>query len=198
MSVTNTVFAIISFLLMGYLVLILIRILATWFSAASMPPIIQFLARLTDPFLTLFRGLRFLRLQYLDLSPLAALIILNLAITITSRISLSQSIWFGLVLSILLDQIGQAVGFFFVFFGILALIRLAAIFAKASSVSRVWFTLDHILQPMVYPIVTRLSPHKVLPYGSGLGIFIGLNVAAWFIANLVFSQLALLSRSIPF
>jgi YggT family protein len=198
MSAASLVFSVISLLLMGYLVLILIRLLATWFGSASTPPLVEFLARITDPYLNLFRGWRFLRFQYLDLSPLAALIILQLLITVSSRIALERSIWFGLVLSLLLELVGQALGFFFIFFGALAVIRLIAILAKASSVSRVWFTLDHILQPMIYPVVARLSPHRVLPYGTGLGIFIGLNAVAWFLCNLGFNTLAWLSRSIPF
>ena len=198
MSLINTIFYVISVLLMMYLVLILIRVLSTWFTGTSTPGFITWLARLTDPFLNLFRSWRFLRFQYLDLSPLAALIILQVLVTVTTRIALERSIWFGLVLSILVDLVGQAVGFFFIFFGLMAIIRVIAIIAKASSVSRVWYTLDHILQPLVYPIATRLSPRKVLPYGTGLGIFIGLNIAAWFLCNFLVSQLVWLARAIPF
>jgi YggT family protein len=192
------VFSGISVVLMMYMVLLLIRVLASWFAGPSQPGFIAFLARFTDPYLNLFRGVRFLRFQYLDLSPVAALILLQVLITVTTRISLERSIWFGLILYLVVDLVGQALGFLFIFFGVLALIRLVAIIAKASSVGRVWYTLDHILQPLVYPIAGLLSPRKVLPYGTGLAFFIGLMAAGWFLSTWGFAQLAWLARSIPF
>jgi YggT family protein len=198
MSALNMFFSGITVLLMMYLVLLLIRVLSTWFAGPSQPGFIAFLARFTDPYLNLFRGMRFLRFQYLDLSPVAALILLQVLITITTRISLERSIWFGLILYLVIEQVGQALGFLFIFFGVLALVRLIAILAKASSIGRVWSTLDHILQPMVYPIAGFLSPRRVLPYGTGLGFFIGLMAAGWFLSTWGFAQLAWLARSIPF
>ncbi len=198
MSTLNLVFFAISFLLMVYMVLILIRVLATWFSGVSTPGFITWIARITDPFLNMFRGLRFLRIQYMDLSPLAALALIFILYYVATDLSMAQSIWFGRVLAIIIEVLSMSIRSVFVVFGVLALIRLIAIFAKASSVSRVWFTLDHMLQPLIYPIAARLSPRKVLPYGTGLGIFIGLNAAAWLGCLFLFNQLAYLANKIPF
>lgn len=198
MSLLNLVFSVISAILMLYMVLLMIRVLATWFTGSSTPAIIAWLGRLTDPYLNLFRGLRFLRFQYLDLSPLAGLGVLVFLQFIFAALATAQSIWFGLVLSVFLEILGMTIASVFSVFAILALIRLVSIFAKASSVNQLWYALDHILQPLVYPVAGLLSPRKVMPYGTALGIFIALMAAGWFLSRWGFGLLAGLARSIPF
>jgi YggT family protein len=198
MSAINLVFNLLSVVIMVYMLLILIRILATWYSGASMPPIISFIGKITDPYLNLFRSWKFLRVQFIDLSPLVAIAILFILYYITNNIAISQSIWFGLVLYITIQVLGMTIQSVFIMFGLLAVIRLIGIIAKASSVQRAWYTLDHILQPLVYPFAARLSPHKVLPYGTSLGIFLALNIAAWVLCDFLFRLLAEMAYKLPF
>jgi len=66
----NTLFEVYSWLL-------LIRILLTWFPVDLYNPAVRFIARVTDPFLRLFRGI-LPPIGMLDLSPILAFIVLNL------------------------------------------------------------------------------------------------------------------------
>jgi len=66
----NTLFEVYSWLL-------LIRILLTWFPVDPYNPAVRFIARVTDPFLRLFRGI-LPPIGMLDLSPILAFIVLNL------------------------------------------------------------------------------------------------------------------------
>jgi len=66
----NTLFEVYSWLL-------LIRILLTWFPVDPYNPVVRFIARVTDPFLRLFRGI-LPPIGMLDLSPILAFIVLNL------------------------------------------------------------------------------------------------------------------------
>jgi len=57
--------------------LLIIRILLTWFPVDPYNPVVRFIARVTDPFLRLFRGI-LPPIGMLDLSPILAFIVLNL------------------------------------------------------------------------------------------------------------------------
>lgn len=62
-----------------YIILIFIRILFAWLRPNMFNPIVRFVYRLTDPYLKLFAGLRFLRIGSLDFSPILAFYVLYLA-----------------------------------------------------------------------------------------------------------------------
>jgi YggT family protein len=62
-----------------YIILIFIRILFVWLRPNMFNPIVRFVYRLTDPYLKLFAGLRFLRIGALDFSPILAFYVLYLA-----------------------------------------------------------------------------------------------------------------------
>ena len=61
-----------------YIILIFIRILFAWLRPNMFNPIVRFVYRLTDPYLKLFAGLRFMRIGSLDFSPIFAFYVLYL------------------------------------------------------------------------------------------------------------------------
>ena len=61
-----------------YIILIFIRILFAWLRPSMFNPIVRFVYKLTDPYLKLFAGLRFMRIGALDFSPILALYVLYL------------------------------------------------------------------------------------------------------------------------
>jgi len=61
-----------------YIILIFIRILFAWLRPNMFNPIVRFVYRLTDPYLKLFAGIRFIRIGALDLSPILAFYVLYL------------------------------------------------------------------------------------------------------------------------
>ena len=61
-----------------YIILIFIRILFVWLRPNMFNPIVRFVYKLTDPYLKLFAGLRFVRIGSLDLSPIFAFYVLYL------------------------------------------------------------------------------------------------------------------------
>lgn len=75
-----------------YTWLLIIRILLTWFPVDPYNPLVQFIARVTDPFLNLFRGL-LPPLGAVDLSPILAFFALRLLRTLVMSI-LRQVLFF--------------------------------------------------------------------------------------------------------
>jgi len=197
-QVLSGIFLIVGSILTLYLVIIMIRVLASWFTTGVALPFMDLLARVTDPYLNFFRRFKFLQLKSLDLSPLFAFIVLLIPIQLCLTVAAYHNIWFGLVLAIFIQVIGGVIAFLFGFFAILGAIRLFGIFVKVSSLSQFWFALDHLLQPLIYPIITRLSPRRVMPYGNALAIFMVINFVFWFLCNTFIPKLADLAQMIQF
>jgi YggT family protein len=61
-----------------YILLIFVRVLFAWLRPNMFNPVVRFVYNLTDPYLKLFAGIRFLRIGYIDLSPILALYLLYL------------------------------------------------------------------------------------------------------------------------
>ena len=59
-----------------YLLLLTMRILLTWFRLPYYGRAWNYLSRITDPYLSFFRGIKFLRTGVFDFSPLAAILTL--------------------------------------------------------------------------------------------------------------------------
>jgi len=62
-----------------YIYIIIARVLMSWFQPNPSNPIVQFIGRITDPFLAAMRrALPFLVIGGLDLSPIAAIFLLEI------------------------------------------------------------------------------------------------------------------------
>jgi len=168
------VFTLIAATLTTYLVFCFIRVLLSWFGGVHQNPGLRILFTLTEPWLKVFSGLRFLHFRYLDLSPLVALIMLQFLIQVFWKLSYLGFITPGIVLGLFITLVASTINFFFLFFVILALVRFFGILLKAPSTHQFWYTLDHILQPVVYPLLSFISPKRIIPYGTGLFIFMAL------------------------
>jgi YggT family protein len=154
----QTVFFIISGVLICYSIILFLRILLTWFSGVHYGAAFDFLARITDPYIHLFRGLKFLHKGSLDFTPLAAIIVLQIFSSffgfLAARTFLTlPSVIAALALSIWLVFIGL-LGFFF----ILSLIRFISILAKRGSGSPIFQTIDLIIHPLIF-LVMRIVPN---------------------------------------
>ncbi len=69
-----------------YILLIFVRVLFAWLRPNMFNPVVRFVYNLTDPYLKLFAGIRFLRIGYLDLTPILALYLLYLLQELSYRI----------------------------------------------------------------------------------------------------------------
>ena len=135
-----------------YMVLIFFRIILTWFSWTGNSGLLDFLARITDPYLNWFRRLTFLRMGFMDLSPIVAIGVLSLINRLISSIALHRAITIGIILSMVLMLIWGVVSFILVFFIIVLLLRLACHLSRQSVYGTFWRIVDSISQPVLYRI----------------------------------------------
>ena len=99
----STLFRLVSGVISVYMMLIFVRVIMTWFAQTAEGKPMQLLRRATDPYLDLFRRIRFLRTDRIDFSPIAAIIVLVVVLNITNTLAAYGSITLGFVLALILS-----------------------------------------------------------------------------------------------
>ncbi|HUX12481.1 MAG TPA: YggT family protein [Spirochaetia bacterium] len=193
------VLRLISTLISIYMVIIIIRIVLTWFSGmAYHGKPIEFLFRITDPYLDFFRRLRWLRFGSIDFSPVAAILALSILANVLNAVAVIGIVTVGVVLAIIVSALASAVGFFLILFLVLTVIRLVGFLANANTANRFWLTLDHIIEPAVYRFTQMLMRGRTVTYQNGLLIFGGLMFVIVVVGDLLIRQLERLLLQLPF
>lgn len=194
----STVFSIISTLLTLYMFVILFRIIMTWFPGRDFGRAQIALRRATDPYLNLFRRLRFLRIGYVDLSPIVGIIVLSVATYVFRTLAVAGTVSVGMVLALIVSQLGSAAVFLLILLNIVMIVRFVAIAVGARGDTRLWMTLDHLLQPLCYRIVSRLARDRFFTYRNALVVVTLIGIATAILLRIAVNGLAVLLTQIPF
>lgn len=110
----------------------------------------SFLGKICDPYLKLFSGVKSLRRSNLDLTPLLALVVLNLVRTLLGTFAEIGTFTGGLVLAVLLDVIWRNLGSFLLFLLIVLLVIRLFLGRSRSPGANNWINnIDPILDPSV-------------------------------------------------
>jgi len=171
-----------------FMILICIRIMLTWFSGAAFGRPYHILSSITDPYLRWFRRFSFLRLSMLDLSPIAALAVLSVANSVFATLAMYGTITVGIVAALILNTLWSALSFFLSFFVLVLALRFVAYLTRRNVYAPFWRMVDAISQPVYYRLSRILAPRRILPYGRGMalavGILLGLRVGGHFLVRL--------------
>jgi YggT family protein len=181
-----------------YMLLIVIRILLSWFHGPELGKPVEILKSVTDPYLDWWRRFEFMRLGGLDFSPVVGIIALSVLASITGRLAGALVVTFGLILAIIIIRVGSAVGFFLGFFLLLIVLRLGAEVFNANTASRGWIMVDQIVQPPVHAVATRIIRNRPIAYRTALALFGALDLAVLILGGYVVDALALAASRLPF
>ena len=153
-----------------YTTLIFIRIVLTWFPAVRFGWLYRILSRITDPFLYLFSGLKFLHFGSMDFSPIAAFVLLAIVSNIINVLIVNRGrISAGIIASIGLTAIASAFTFLCGVFALLTGIRLVGYIIKADTYSSpFWRAIDMVSAPIIYRITRIYFPRRVVRYKTSL------------------------------
>jgi len=132
-----------------YSLVIVVRIILSWISWMGDERIFKALAWITDPYLKWFRRFTFLRLGFLDLSPIAALGVLTLISRAFNLLAYSGTITIGIILYMLLQVLWGAVSFLLGFLIIILILRLIAHYTKQNLNNPFWNIVAAISQPVL-------------------------------------------------
>jgi len=145
-----------------YSFIIIFRILLTWFRGFDFGGPWRFICSITDPYLNLFRGIRFLQLGSMDLSPVLGIILLQILASILKYAAITGMLTPLTILTAVALAVWQTIISILIFFGIIAAIRFVSIVFMRGPAGGFFFVLDSILEPFT------LAVRKCVPGGRNL------------------------------
>ena len=147
----------IQFIFAVYIILLIVRILFAWLRPNMFNPIVRFVYKLTDPYLKLFAGMRFMRIGSLDLSPLIAFYVLFLLMGILYNLVLRDNITIEFFFSLAITYFFKFVYFFLLIFIITITLRFIFGFIRMRGNNIVVTAVYSISEPMVRPFRNLLK-----------------------------------------
>ena len=198
MELFRLIMRIASGLLVVYSLVVLLRVLLTWVKGPDLGRAQEYIERVTDPYLDWFRRFTFLNIGGVDLSVVAALVVLSILSSITGQLAVSAEITLGWVLAIIVGRTASAVFFFVTLFLILGGVRAIGSFMQVDTSSRFWVVLDQILQPIVDRVVALVARDRILNYQTSLLVFCGTMLATLIVGRIIVALVVSLLRSLPF
>ena len=170
-----------NFLISIYMMLIFVRIVLTWFSWLRDSPVRDFLARFTDPYINVFRRFAFLRIGHVDLSPMAAIVVLSLVNRFLTTLAFHGSITIGVTLALVLQAAWGLVSVILGFLIIVFILRLIAHFMRLNTYSPFWRIVDSISQPVSYKINRLIFKDRIIHSTTAIIVSITSLFAAYLI-----------------
>jgi len=164
----RSIFGIMASALGIYSVLILIRIVISWFGGFSGSKPVNLLARVTDPYLDWWRKNLNLRVGIMDLSAIIGITALSIMQRILYTLSYSGRITVGIVLVFVLYSAWSIVFFIFGFFLVILVLRLIAYLANRDIFSPFWRVIDSMSQPVLYRINRIMFGNRIVDYLKGI------------------------------
>ena len=181
-----------------YSLLVVFRILLSWFHGIDGGRGAEILGRITDPYLNWFRRFESLRVGGFDFSVVLAIVVLSIVTNIVMELGRTARITLGVTLVIIISGLAFAVGFFLVIFLILSLVRAIGSVAGVNTASRFWITIDHLLEPLVHKATRIFARNRFMSYRNALVIFAAMMAVLLFGGGWVVDQLIRLAYSLPF
>ena len=186
---------ILNFLTTFYMLVIFIRIILTWFRGNFQVP--EILCRITDPYLNWFRRFQFLRIGYMDFSPIAALMILSLVNRIFSTLARYGTITLGIIGAMILQALWSALSFLLIFMIIVLVLRLIAYLANLNIYGTFWRMVDTFSQPVLYRITRILFRGRIANFLTSLVIAIAILTLSSIILGILVSILTNILVRLP-
>lgn len=194
------VFTIAAGIISLYTMLCFVRIILTWFPSMTYNKFTLFLSRICDPYLDIFRKIRFLRLGYVDFSPAVAIAVLVAGASLLNNIAMQQRVSLGGILAALVSIVWTVASSIIGFLIVLVAIRFIALLVSKNSTSQIWQGLDSILNPIIYRVagVFVSQNNKFVSQKTALIISIAVLILCQLVGGLLISIITNLLISLPF
>lgn len=164
MFIVNLLAALISI----YSILIILRIILSWFGGMVQGRFVEYLVYLTDPYLNWWRRTLNLRIGVIDFSAIAGIAALSIAQNILFTIARFEKITLGNILAIVLMSAWSIVSFIIGFFIIVIILRLIAYLTNRDIYSPFWQIIDSVSKPVLYRINRIVFGNSINNYMTGI------------------------------
>jgi len=187
---------IINALLMGYLLLLSLRIILTWFQGFSSGKAFDLLSEITEPYLSLFYRLKFLRKGMFDFTPIAAILVLVVLLDLINALLFYGRITFGFFFAAVLSAVWSGVSFVLLLFLIVGVIRVFAIIFRRNTGSAMLKVVDILIQPAVALVMKIIQLGKRAGYTQYLLLTVGFLFVFWLLGGVVTRRLVYMLQSL--
>lgn len=190
-------FLIIANVISLYTLLCTIRVLLTWFPRAQYTSFGRILASLCDPYLNLFRRLRFLRISMFDLSPAVALCVLIAVSHVLGNLAAARSFTLGGLLATVLYLLQSIIFSILGFLILLLVIRLVVLLLRKDRYGSLWDSLDHSLSPIVFRMTAPFTRGRPTSYKTALIAAIAATIVLMIMLRVVMAMLIVFCHHLP-
>ena len=194
----NSVFSLIGFiaqLISIYSMLCFIRIILSWIPQFSYSKFAEFLGKICDPYLNIFRRLP-LHIANLDFSPIIAFIILSGISTILQYIATLQKISLGIILAITFQMIWSAISSILLLFIIILVVRLIVLLMNKDSIG-FWSSLDTMIYKLARPVTKLFFKNKFVNLQTAVIIALVSMIILRFLGGFIFTILVNIFQGFP-
>jgi YggT family protein len=186
----------VSAILFVYLLILSLRIILTWFQGSYYGKAWEYLRKITDPYLRMFRGIKFLHVGMFDFTPIAAFMFLIIILNVLNALIVSGTLSFGIFLGIVIRAVWNSLAWLLFIFAILCGIRVFGLLAGGSQTHPAWNTIDLMLSPIT-SLIERILNRK-LEYTQALFVAIAALIGVWLVGGLIMRILIGLVFRLPF
>jgi len=180
----QVIFRVLAQALTIYSLLIVARIILTWFSLGNHGSgIVQLLSRITDPYLNWWRKRFSLRAGFMDFTPLVAMASLQVLQIIFNNIAIRGAITLGAILAILVSAAWSVVSFLLWFCIIVLGIRLIGFLLNKGMYGTLWRIVDSLAQPILYRITRIFFRNRIVNFAAGIAVSIAAILAVWLVGG---------------
>ena len=189
----RAVFSILAAVTGIYSIIILIRVVMSWFSMSAAEKPVEFIRKLTDPYLDFWRRFTSFRIANLDFSVVIAIVVLSFLQSVFRMLSVTGTITLGSLLSIIIVSLWSIVSFIAGFLLIIIILRIIAYLTSRDIYSQFWGAIDSISKPILYRFNRIFYGNKTGNYLKGmiltclilLAVIIGGRVLIILLVNLI-------------
>lgn len=172
-------------LLSGYALLLVIRILISWFQGVIHPSgrLYDLLYKATDPYLRIFRRFKFLRFGFLDLSTITGIMFIYLIIEILRFVQAYNTISLGIILAITVSALWSIIRFLAIIFLVMVGIRYFFHISGRGAGSPLMGGIDNFIYPLQQKIERKIFKGRIISFSTGLLVTAGLLAALIFLGG---------------
>ena len=189
-------FTILSTITSIYMLVILFRVILSWFPGTGQDGIVYYIRKITDPYLNWFRRFGF-RIGHIDLSPILAIGVLSMLNRLFATMAVQGFITIGLVLALLLSAIWSFVSLLMIIMIIILVLRLIAHYARIGGGGFFWRLIDNVSHQVIFRINSFILRDRIINFGISVIVSLIIMILSYFILRLVVTFLSILLVNLP-
>lgn len=148
------IFSILSFFVHVYTITCLIYILMSWLPGLRFTKFGRFIASICEPYLGIFRRIRFLQIGNIDFTPILSIGLLSLVSSVLARLSSSNKVYIGEILANVVGMAWSLISSLLLIIFLLIFIRWIILLINKGrrDAYSLWASVDTMLERFVYKV----------------------------------------------